>query len=61
MLEKHDRVERVYDKKVGTIRQLRSDDHEQRFNWSRGQYWYYVDWLDGSFDTYVSESSLTKL
>ena len=55
-----DRVMNIYSMKVGTVNKLRNDSHECQYSWPRNSYHYSVDYDDGTFDTYESQTSLTK-
>lgn len=44
--------------KYGTVRRLRDDKHEQESWKNGGDYFYSVDFDDGTFDTYVPQQSM---
>lgn len=46
--------------KTGVIRRLRSDSFEDGLN-AQGMWNYYVDWDDGTFETYMGQMFIRRL
>jgi hypothetical protein len=47
--------------KIGVVRRLRNDMWEQVNNWPLGNYYYHVDFNDGTFETYLSERMMVRI
>ena len=58
---KGDKVNNVWNKKIGTIDRLRDDRHEKTYNHSKGIYHYSVTYDDNTFETYEHEKNLEKI
>jgi hypothetical protein len=55
---KGNRVINTFSKKVGTIKYIRTDSYEQKNNHPYGYYYYFIEYDNGSFETYESESNI---
>ena len=59
MFNSGDKVKNIFNSKTGVVESLRNDKHEQQQRRSNPNHYYYtINYDDGSFDTYVSQSSL---
>ena len=47
--------------KSGIIKYLRNDEWEKENSHKKGNYYYSVDFTDGSFETYLSENVMVKI
>ena len=56
-----DKVFEICIKKKGRIRRLKDDSFERQQRKSGGEYYYEIDYDDGTFDTYVPQSNLDLL